>query len=1378
MRNLKKILALVLALMMVVSVMVVASAASFNDYDDVDEIDSDYAEAVEVLTNMGVFRGFDGGFQPDTKVTRAEVATLVYRILTGDVTDKNVDQYKDYGFFTDVAEGNWFSGYVNYAANGKYVVGVGEDRYDPQGNVTGYQLLVIMLRAIGYGKNGEFEGTSEWTIRAATTAEQLGITDGLKTSLGSELTREEVAYILFNAIQVNKVEYTPALGYQNAWDESNIGFDVFGLEKTIGEITGTNRKTGTTTMTPVISWRGNDNLLDNNNRVDVINTSGDWTQIGYMAYAYTVPTANAKTRTAMSDVTVTGDSMGISTNGTPISSLSTKGNAAFIGELTDPNANVRYYYNGELCDTAQERSDAIAAANRVGVKVDFIDNDAGSLAEVVVVTEYTTAYVTGIANTTNTGSQAVTDSAYNLTTTDGSNTPSVAVKVADMVCADALAVGDLVTYVEYNGDYYTVKAPLTTNTFTRINYSTVGSNNAISYVIGGTEYLIANWDVKAFNQFNRSVAKANLNSGNLNKNFNVYTDPYGHIIYAAPVADVVNYLYVLANDHTVATTGLTNARVVNADGSITSVNIAGLSLPNGTTRSSFDLNDLVTDYSSRMYGYTVNGNGSYTLVELSNVLTDADYSAGTSTVYGDEGTAGVNTASVVVDVRGVGINSTSATVYTGYGEVPSFTNGQLYYVAGIGGWVTVSFLADGVDLADEFIVYKTSYNYTENVGGTQYYYLDVMKDGVKVENYQLTADEYTTVQYYGVGVYSFNMDGSLDEYTAFPEEWTAVIWQNGSIRTAGGQYFTYDGTNVKFNVLNIANGTINDYTMEYGRNYHAYLVKSGTAVTEIYIVVGELASLPELDPYFNPAYQYKDNSWYVYAKTFGYITDVLDTVVDMTAAPLVTLDGVELDWASPLSNTQFVAALTYEQWSNLDEDAQFVITPAPSNEIAVNNKLSFSDEVQYVAVTAKADSYQVITVYSQSKGAGEITESYTFTIYFAPAETGAVLTSKDAKVASVNAATKVITVKDDELSINEFMDNFEVSKNAEVEWTFWNAQGVVAEEDYFQTMQNVKKFTAVVTAEDKSTATYMDKDSADVKALADAKTAAEKTLTEYVEKVEKSTDPKVKDVTAEDLAKVLAQEIAAMKKLPEVTDVNNYVKETPPAGTGIQNIWDEAVKIQAAKDAAAAVTATVKTYEELAAAIADTKVKTIILADDIALDAQINIRAGVTLDGAGYTIDATKVKTTSAIVIADGCIVENVTVKGNTRRNSWDSNYGIQVYGNGIKASLEDVTVSGFDAAILVNGAELTLKGTVDVSNNEFGGIEISKGSAITTNAKLIVNATVVNTTESSTAPTAWIPCDDKDGSNAQGSIEGVVWVETIVEKDDESFQLWYTLDV
>ena len=48
MRNLKKILALVLALMMALSVMVFASAANYDDYSDKDQISEEYAEAVEV----------------------------------------------------------------------------------------------------------------------------------------------------------------------------------------------------------------------------------------------------------------------------------------------------------------------------------------------------------------------------------------------------------------------------------------------------------------------------------------------------------------------------------------------------------------------------------------------------------------------------------------------------------------------------------------------------------------------------------------------------------------------------------------------------------------------------------------------------------------------------------------------------------------------------------------------------------------------------------------------------------------------------------------------------------------------------------------------------------------------------------------------------------------------------------------------------------------------------------------------------------------------------------------------------------------------------------------------------------------------------------
>ena len=81
MRNLKKFLALVLAMMMTLSLMVTVNAATPTDFSDGDKITDAYKEAVDVLSALKVVKGDDRGFRPGETITRAEVSAILYRIV-------------------------------------------------------------------------------------------------------------------------------------------------------------------------------------------------------------------------------------------------------------------------------------------------------------------------------------------------------------------------------------------------------------------------------------------------------------------------------------------------------------------------------------------------------------------------------------------------------------------------------------------------------------------------------------------------------------------------------------------------------------------------------------------------------------------------------------------------------------------------------------------------------------------------------------------------------------------------------------------------------------------------------------------------------------------------------------------------------------------------------------------------------------------------------------------------------------------------------------------------------------------------------------------------------------------------------------------------
>ena len=237
MRNLKKILALVLALVMSLSLMATAGASSFPDVD----AENPYATAIEVLDELKVFQGYkeDGTFRPTETLNRAQAAVLVYRIATGDVEDKYLDNYTymQQSKFNDLDGYNWAKGYINYCQNAGIVVGTSATTFDPGAKVTGYQLLVMLLRTLGYGKAGEFADPKGWELQTATIAEREGITENVTTGdFGAPAPRQMVAEILFRGLLTETVEYSALIpgGYTKSGE--TLGMREFGLEKVSGVV--------------------------------------------------------------------------------------------------------------------------------------------------------------------------------------------------------------------------------------------------------------------------------------------------------------------------------------------------------------------------------------------------------------------------------------------------------------------------------------------------------------------------------------------------------------------------------------------------------------------------------------------------------------------------------------------------------------------------------------------------------------------------------------------------------------------------------------------------------------------------------------------------------------------------------------------------------------------------------------------------------------------------------------------------------------------------------------------------------------------------------------------------------------------------------------
>lgn len=192
MKNLSKVLAVVLSFMLVFTTV---GAASYTDV----AADAKYGEAVSVLSSLNILKGYeDGTFKPDGDITRAEFAAVVCRLLG---LEETANGAKGQQVFNDVPGDHWASGYVALASQQGIVNGYGDGNFGPEDKVLYEQAIKMIVAALGYTPMAEVNGgyPGGFQIVAAQRGILANVSGG---ATGVAATRSIVAQMSYNALEV------------------------------------------------------------------------------------------------------------------------------------------------------------------------------------------------------------------------------------------------------------------------------------------------------------------------------------------------------------------------------------------------------------------------------------------------------------------------------------------------------------------------------------------------------------------------------------------------------------------------------------------------------------------------------------------------------------------------------------------------------------------------------------------------------------------------------------------------------------------------------------------------------------------------------------------------------------------------------------------------------------------------------------------------------------------------------------------------------------------------------------------------------------------------------------------------------------------------
>ncbi|MCL2030340.1 MAG: hypothetical protein FWG93_02215, partial [Oscillospiraceae bacterium] len=241
MRNLKKLLALMLATAMVLSVGSFASANTIEDapdaaksatllaqYGDLEDV---YANAVQFMLDLGVVKGdgSTGELHLDAQYTRIQFAAMLYISMNGGASISTVySQMQPY--FADIGSGHWGYGYANWAGVTGLFAGTGENKLAPDSLITIEEGLLVVMKALGLRTDLEGLDALSWDGTAQrfviSLAHELGLFGNLLTlDTAGVLNRAEACLLNNYFISAQQIRYAIITGERYRTGQDN----VFGL---------------------------------------------------------------------------------------------------------------------------------------------------------------------------------------------------------------------------------------------------------------------------------------------------------------------------------------------------------------------------------------------------------------------------------------------------------------------------------------------------------------------------------------------------------------------------------------------------------------------------------------------------------------------------------------------------------------------------------------------------------------------------------------------------------------------------------------------------------------------------------------------------------------------------------------------------------------------------------------------------------------------------------------------------------------------------------------------------------------------------------------------------------------------------------------------